>query len=135
MTRTLPVALTVSVTIPGTPGRSLSQNARLHWRIMRRDARQARGDACYATYGAINDAGVVPDKLTLPLTLDIVIAWEKGRKRMDQQNAVGILKATVDGVADALRIDDRHFIIGAVEQQRDPNGLGFVCVIITEATQ
>jgi hypothetical protein len=56
----------------------------------------------------------------------------RGRKRMDQQNAVGILKAHVDGIADAIGVDDRHITLATVHQDHDPAGAGFVRIVIEE---
>lgn len=114
------------VTIPGTPDRCLSPNAKPHWGTKARAIADARQTACLAVCG--EDDG---DPWPPPFRLDFEIGWERGRKRMDDQNVKSLLKATCDGIADALEVNDRHFIIGEVVQMRDPDGVGYVRVTIT----
>jgi hypothetical protein len=112
-------------TIPGTPDRCLSPNAQPHWGTKARATADARETAYYAVCGEEDG-----DPWPPPFRLDFEIGWEKGRKRMDDQNAKSILKATCDGIADALHVNDRHFVIGDVRQVRDPEGRGYVRVTI-----
>ena len=40
------------------------------------------------------------------------------------------LKAVQDGIADETGVNDKHMVIGDVEQIRDPQGIGFIDVTI-----
>lgn len=120
------------ITIPGTPDKCLSPNQvrRTHWGPRGRATKQARSDAYYATLAAVSSAGCpVPEP---PLVFHAVIAWEKGRRSLDPTNADGILKATVDGIADALGINDRFITLATVQQERDEAGAGYVRVAIEQ---
>jgi crossover junction endodeoxyribonuclease RusA len=123
----------LTVTIPGTPDRVLSPNAvrKTHWGTRRRATEQARTTA----YCACRDANLEMWEPDPPLTLHAVIAWEKGRRQLDPDNAHGILKATIDGVADALGVDDKHLTLASVTQTRDEAGRGFVRVAIEAAPE
>jgi hypothetical protein len=48
----------LTVTIPGTPDRVLSQNARVHWGKRARATKQARLDAYWAVYQELGCYGV-----------------------------------------------------------------------------
>jgi crossover junction endodeoxyribonuclease RusA len=119
------------ITIPGTPDRCLSQNARVHWGNRARATKQARNDAYYAC----RNANAEMWEPAPPITIYAVIAWEKGRRMCDQTNALGLLKATVDGIADAIGVDDRHITLATVQQERDEDGRGYIKVAIESAAK
>ena len=112
------------VTIPGTPPRELSPNARVHWRVRSKHTKQYRETAYLATVAATR----VPFTGDGPIDLALTYAWEKGRKRMDDDNAWAIFKSGRDGVADALGFDDKRLRCVSVEQVRDPEGRGYTTV-------
>lgn len=118
------------VTIPGTIDRRLSPNGRSHWRTVHTLKQEREYAAYYATFTATIETRV---EFTPPLVLHFLVAWEKGRKRMDDDNIKASLKSIIDGIADALGIDDKHITLGTVQQERDPEGRGFVRVAIEEA--
>lgn len=131
---------TIIVTIPATPDRCLTPNAirsERHWGPRSRATKQAREAAYYAGCNA-NLEMWEPEALVI----DAVIAWEKvrtprypnGRYRqyMDPDNAHASLKPFVDGIADALGINDKHITLATVQQERDEAGAGFVRMAIRE---
>lgn len=127
----------IVVTIPGTPTRALSPNGRAHWRRKHADAKELKSAARWATVNALY-AKAAGDGLigVSPLTLHWLVAWERGRKRMDQDNLIASLKAAQDGIADALGLDDKCMIVGSVTQERDADGLGYVkCAIESGAKE
>ena len=69
----------LTVTIPGTPDRCLSPNARTHWAPHARATADARQTAYFAVCDAEDG-----DPWPPPFRLDFEIGWEKGRKSMDQ---------------------------------------------------
>ena len=121
------------VTIPGTPPKALSPNGRPNRWQKHAAAQQLKNDAFHATQQAIGAPRNPVPVLTLPLTLNVVIAWE-GRRECDPDNAWASMKYAIDGIALALCIDDRHIIPGAIQQERDPEKKGFIRVAIEEAT-
>ena len=124
------------VTIPQTPTRNLSPNGRAHWRRRHADAKELTSAARWATINALYSqigAGAMGDGRR---TLHWLVAWEKGRKVMDQDNLIAALKAAQDGIADALGLDDRLFTVGSVTQDRDADGLGFIrCAIEKDVSE
>lgn len=130
MTTTTPA--TATVRIPFQPGRCLSPNARCGWKGRMRDTREARNAAYYATVGVF----WAPTALTMRLgdgrlRVDWTIAWGKGRRRMDDDNAAACTKPYRDGIADALGVDDKRFATGSLTQMRDGSGAGYVEATLT----
>lgn len=86
------------------PPNVLSPNARAHWSEIARKKKQVRQDANYMT--RINQVKVSKDK---PVMLAIVFR-PATNCRYDIDNAFARCKALIDGIADAIGIDDTHFI-------------------------
>jgi crossover junction endodeoxyribonuclease RusA len=93
--------ITVTVSWPARP---LWQNARVHWTNRSAATKLARSEARILTIAA------KPGKLTAPVRI-IVRVYPPSRRRMDMANVIGALKASIDGIADALGIDDSQFLI------------------------
>jgi hypothetical protein len=121
----------IIITIPGTPPATLSPNGRSHWRRKHRDAQDLKSAARWATVNALHGRNA----LTGPLILHWLVAWEKHRKKMDQDNLIAALKAAQDGIAAALGVDDRCMIVGTVTQDRDADGLGYIKCAIEQGAE
>ena len=118
----------LTITVPGTPDARLSPNGRSHWGTKSKLVKQLRGDAMNAAYGAIG-AGRTEPVFSGPIRVAVEIGWEPRRKRVDQDNAVGLTKAILDGFTDALVwVDDRYCILETFRQVRDPEKRGYVKV-------
>lgn len=102
----------ITVTVSWPP-RSLWQNARVHWSKRAAATKLARSEAHILTI-ATN-----PGKLTAPVRI-IVRVYPPSRRRMDMANVIGALKASIDGIADALGIDDSQFLIRWPETFEQP---------------
>ena len=63
--------------------------------------------------------------------LQWMIAWEKGHRIVDETNLIAMLKPYEDGVADALGVNDVRFRPTIHSQYRDPEGKGYLRLIIT----
>lgn len=115
-----------------TPPRALSPNARVFWGTRNRAFQGAKSATFYAFRDTINlnDPGDCFQREPWPLRLSYVVAWEKGHRRMDDDNCKASTKAFTDGVATALGIDDKNFILGDVRQVRDKEGLGYVLITV-----
>jgi len=116
--------VTLIVTIPGTPPRELSPNARVHWRVRSKHTKAYRETASLATVVA----GRVLFDGDRPIKVNVTYAWEKGRRVVDDDNGWAMMKAGRDGIADALGVNDKAFRSGSVEQVRDPEGRGYTVV-------
>lgn len=90
-----------SIILPWPPA-ALSSNARVHWTKRARATRKYRDDARLCTLAA---------KPTIPATGDIAIAvrFVPPHGRYDRANMAAMAKAGLDGIADALGVNDRRF--------------------------
>ena len=116
------------------PPRECSPNARVHWRKRSRAIKEARTQAELATRAALNAyaPGLTSycGATTIPVVIDIEVAWHGRRKTMDQDNLIASVKPMIDGVSDALWFSqDDHVRIGEVTQRR---GEGTTTLILRE---
>lgn len=96
---------TVKLLLPW-PAKELSPNARVHWSRKSRLVKLAR----QAAWGAVLEArGRTPairgERLHLTWTF-----CPPDRRRRDADNIIASLKASADGIADALHFDDSKFV-------------------------
>lgn len=92
------------VTLPWPP-RALSPNARTHWR-QKSPLTKAYKAACWAL---VKESGMVaPDSPRIALWLDF---FPPDRRARDDDNIVASFKAGRDGIAAALGIDDKRFVM------------------------
>lgn len=86
------------------PAKALSPNARVHWAVKAASVKKARSDAYVLTRSSMVE---IPRWLGVHVTLDFC---PPSRRRYDADNIIASLKASMDGIADALGIDDSKFI-------------------------
>jgi crossover junction endodeoxyribonuclease RusA len=92
-----------SFTLP-FPAKSLWPNGRAHWAEKARAVKTARQAAWAAALAAGAKA------LPLGHAFDIAVTVHpKTRNAIDRDNCVAALKSYLDGIADALGVDDRLF--------------------------
>lgn len=121
--------MTITITIAMQVDARLSPNSSAHHMSRYR----AKDDAKQTTYYACYNANLEMFAPSLPLTFDYEIGHGKGRKKLDDDNAIGAMKAIRDAIAAYLGIDDRHVRTGTMTQTRDKTGAGYVRVTIREA--
>lgn len=85
------------------PPTSLSPNARLHWAKLAK-AKKAYREAC--AWQAIQQGAKPMQADKLHLTLTFV---PPTRRQYDLDNALARIKAGLDGLADVLKVDDKHW--------------------------
>lgn len=109
------------------PDKTLSPNARVHWAIKARAAKNARKNA----YWAGMSEGLHKIK-TNAVSITRVYS-PPNRQRRDKDNLDASMKAYLDGLSDALGIDDYHFDLekSAISE---PVKNGNVCFIIEAKT-
>lgn len=101
-------AIAVHVTLPW-PHKDLWQNTGAHWAAKGRATAKARRDAFYAAKAATCFRAVRDAKCTgYALSFDFC---PPNRRRRDIANAQAAMKAAIDGIADALGVDDSTFRI------------------------
>jgi crossover junction endodeoxyribonuclease RusA len=122
------------VIIPGTPVRAMTPNGRAHWGTKAKLVKQAKADAHYATIQALREHDGIGLDCALAAATEIkvavVIRFEPGRKRFDDDNAIASTKSYLDGVASGIGRDDKVFRLLSVKQEVDPDGVGHVAVTL-----
>jgi len=112
----------------GWPPSNLSPNARLHWAKLARAKKQYR-NACFSVskeqLKKINTDSI-PEKLVLEMTF-----IPPDRRSYDRDNLVARMKSGIDGLADALKINDKRFNTVISTMDTDYLG-GFVRIRILE---
>lgn len=88
-----------SVELPWPP-RELSPNARKHWSVVAKHKKQYR-QLCWAM---VKQSNIKPANLVVTLTF-----YRPSKRHMDLDNCLAMMKSGLDGVADALGVNDRHF--------------------------
>lgn len=102
----------MTITVP-VPSRDLCPNARGHWGKKERATKAAKIAAIAAVYRSERPSGTA-------FLMDV--RWfgkSASVLRMDDDNAWATLKATRDGIAHALNIDDKAIRQGTLEIARD----------------
>ena len=92
------------------PDRRLSPNARLHWGALARVKKKARKDAYYAALAA-KVGKVIADEIRVTLTFYPPAAY-----RYDDDGLSSRMKAALDGVAEAIGVDDNKFRLGPIDR-------------------
>ena len=90
------------------PAKELSPNSRCHWSQKAKAAKKARSDAFHIAREAGFDKGAFADyEHRLHFWIDI---YAKTKNYPDADNMLSSLKSALDGIADALDLNDRRFI-------------------------
>lgn len=87
------------------PDKALSPNARVHWAQKAKAAKQYRNWA----YLACRNAGIKADKAQGKIHLFIDF-YPPDKRPRDDDNLIASFKSARDGIADALGVDDKHFV-------------------------
>lgn len=95
--------MTYAIDLPW-PDKDLSQNARVHWSRRAKAVKAARTAAAWLVRAGIPRR---PDWKAVALS---VVFHPPNRRRFDQDGLIGRMKALQDGIADAIGVDDCHFI-------------------------
>lgn len=98
----------ITVKLP-YPDKALSPNARVHWGRKAAAVKAARKEAYFATKAA---GGTIGDG---PYAVSIMVYPRSRGVRGDADGVVSCCKAALDGIADALGVNDRHFLAPTVE--------------------
>lgn len=90
------------------PDKILSPNSRSHWAQKSKAAKKARSDAFYIAKAAGYDKNTFAGyEGRLHFWIDI---YAKTRNYPDADNVLSSLKNSLDGIADALELNDRRFV-------------------------
>lgn len=87
------------------PDKALSPNARVHW------AKKAKAAKCYRNHAFVNCR---MKKLSAPETIGKLHVWidfyPPDKRRRDSDNLLASIKNALDGIAEALGVDDSRFV-------------------------
>jgi len=110
------------------PDRVLSPNARIHWATRAKAAKLARKDGYYrAMLSGYTKASFAGYDGKLHLWIDF---FAKTKNYPDADNCLSSVKAYLDGIADALGVNDRRFVHHPWVKDETHKG-GKVCIRIT----
>lgn len=102
------------IIVPSCPADVLSPNARVHWSVKNRAAREFRA---LAKYAAMQDGR--PATILGPVSVSVRVLWPARRRKSDADNALASVKAAVDGLTDAgVWQDDRQIVRMSIEQEK-----------------
>lgn len=123
----------IEITIPMSINRNITPNASRAIKPLWKSGiqRRMREKAVKATEEWIRKNGLTPfTDDELPLTIHILWAREKHRKKMDNDNLIASCKWFIDGIAESIGVNDRNFVIGTVTQERDTIGKGYIKIVV-----
>ena len=96
-----------TVTLP-FPGTTLSPNARVHWAALAKAKKKSRSTAFVLATNQLGKEGV--HRLCAQETINIQLTFHPvARYRYDQDNLLARMKSALDGIADAIGVDDYAF--------------------------
>ena len=98
------------------PHKSLWPNGRAHWAIKAREAKKLRKEAAWATKAASVRIG------DSPIPIHITAHPKRTGPAPDKDNISAAGKHAIDGIADALGINDRHFAAPTVSISEERTG-------------
>lgn len=104
------------------PHKSLWPNGRAHWATKAREAKKLRQEAAWATKAASVRVG------DSPVPIHITVCPKAKGPAPDADNAVAAAKHALDGIADALGINDRHFAAPTVTISDERTGQFIIAV-------
>jgi crossover junction endodeoxyribonuclease RusA len=94
------------------PSRDLSQNARVHWAKRGKATDEARALAKVTTLNALRSMSSQGSALLTTaktFRVQIAIFWPELKRKRDALNTAAMLKPHIDGISDALGVDDSRF--------------------------
>ena len=119
----------ITVRLPWPP-KELSPNARVHWA---KKAKAANGYRWYCRAETGTKWWAARSRYaSAPVNLAITF-HPPDRRRRDLDNMLASIKAGIDGIADALGVDDQHFSLRL--ERGEPTKGGEVVAVITEGEQ
>lgn len=95
----------LSVSLP-FPARILFPNGRTHWRIRARSAKAYRAAGYFYTKQELARSSVPESDERIGVQLAF---YPPDRRHRDEDNCIAAMKSALDGVADALGVNDKRF--------------------------
>ena len=114
------------------PRRALWQNFKCHWLLEAKAVKQARMGAFYASLEAGLTRMPTGEGWTHHLSFDFC---PPDRRKRDLQNMPATQKAAIDGIADALKVDDATFKVKWPEEFGTVSDNGGSVLVVVRAIQ
>lgn len=89
------------------PPKELSPNARNHWAVIARAKRIYRTE-CWAATKEVSKSLALIGNYKIPLE---VTFYPPSKRHYDLDNCLASIKAGLDGIADALQVNDHRFLL------------------------
>lgn len=97
------------ITVPWPP-RTLSPNSRVHWAVKHRSSKECRRSAYFIAKESLSKSVIVGDNLSVS-----IFAYPKDKRKRDLDNLIASLKPVLDGIADAIGVDDSKFALNQIK--------------------
>lgn len=111
--------MSVSIELPW-PAKELHPNGRSHYMAKAREAKKARSNAHKSALAA----GIRLGDFDIPQALRVTVTFmPKTRNAFDLDNALAALKSSLDGIADAIGVDDSKWHIALRKEEPVKGGL------------
>ncbi len=107
---------TLRIIVPTVPGPACSPNARASWHVVYRARNELKTAAAWAACLSV-PVEQRPWFGAEPVTLQIRVIWPRGRKRMDDDNAIAACKGARDALNGIAWADDRQVTTLPIVQQ------------------
>jgi crossover junction endodeoxyribonuclease RusA len=108
----------IAISLPW-PDRKLHPNAREHWSKRAKAAKHARATA----YWCAKEAGIRLNDPDIPAALKVTaVFFPPNNHKHDIDGCLSALKASFDGIADAIGIDDSKWEFGAPRKEAPVKG-------------
>lgn len=96
------------------PPKELSPNSRLHWAVVSKAKKSYRSRAQLTTQFVANNWQLGGWKPTGKIKISYTF-YPSANRHYDFDNLISRMKAGMDGIADALGINDKNFRLGTVD--------------------
>lgn len=109
-----------AITLPWPP-KELSPNARVHFHEKARHTKAYREAAYWLAHRVVFDEDITRWTDDRPVALTISFA-PPDRRRRDLDGMLASIKAGLDGIADAMRVNDQRFELNLKRAEPAPKG-------------
>ena len=126
----------LTITIPMTPPHQLSPNASLHIKDWTRNTIRREWQRAWflSAYNVVSRMDKRHLPFAGPVRCTITVYRKKGAKPWDGDNLLAAMKHGIDQLqAAGVVANDRQITYDPVQQERDPDGAGYMVVTLTPA--
>lgn len=115
----------MEISLPWPP-KELSPNARNHWAVIHRAKRIYRTE-CWAQTKEVSKSLALIGSYKIPLKITF---YPPSKRHYDLDNCIASIKAGLDGIADALQVNDHRFALTDVQLSDEVKGMVKVEIVL-----